>query len=141
MQASGKKNSLTISCAPVRAIVRSGITLKRTRHGLASLTDPMSGHGKARLNRSCCSIGCSRTTLRLLSPPFPTGIIDPGYNRSPGAYGLGPGVGRVLGVGPDRGVGVGLGVAVGVALGVVVAVAVGVAVGVAVAVGVGVGPP
>jgi hypothetical protein len=30
-------------------------------------------------------IGCSRTTLRLLSPPFPTGIIDPGYNRSPGA--------------------------------------------------------
>ena len=25
--------------------------VKRTRHGLASLTDPMSGHGKARLNR------------------------------------------------------------------------------------------
>jgi hypothetical protein len=84
-----------------------------------------------------CGIGFSRTTFRSLSPPFPTGIIDPDYTRSPGAQGRGPGVGRGLGVGPDRGVGVGLGVAVGVALGVAVAVAAGVGV----AEGVGVGPP
>jgi len=61
---------------------------------------------------------------------LPTGILDPGYNRSlitnqhsPGSQGLGAGVGRGLGDGPDLGVGVGLGVAVGVA------VAVGVGVG------------
>ena len=53
-------------------------------------------------------------------------------------YGLGGGVGRVLGVGCVLGVGLGLGVDVGVAVAVAVTVAVAVAVGVAVAGAVGV---
>ena len=51
LQASGKKNSLTISSRSGESYSQKWDYVKENPARAGSLTDPMSGHGKARLNR------------------------------------------------------------------------------------------